>query len=175
MTKKKAVIVIAVALVLCTVAVFAAACTEEMTPQEALAVLSGSSTGVAVADVTVTVTDSSNWVIYSYPGKADVPAEIQGVISSFVPDMNGTSSFDYNTANFTGLDLTAQEETASLTGEITNLNAFLGTENLMYSGGTLTASIDTVNMRPLSVDISYTYSGSDNNFAIVINTVYNYQ
>ena len=54
MTKKKAVIVIAVALVLCTVAVFAAACTEEMTPQEALAVLSGSSTGVAVADVATT-------------------------------------------------------------------------------------------------------------------------
>ena len=46
---------------------------------------------------------------------------------------------------------------------------------LAVSGGTLTASIDTVNMRPLSVDISYTYSGSVNNFAIVINTVYNYQ
>ena len=112
MTKKKAVI-LAVALIVCIVAVFAAACTTEMTTADALAVLTEASSGVAVADVTVTVTDSSNTVIYSYPEQADVPAEIQGVISNFVPDMNGSGAFNYDSFNFTGLAVAQQDNVAT--------------------------------------------------------------
>lgn len=173
MTKKKAVI-IAVALIVCTVAVFAAACTTEMTTADALAVLTEASSGVAVADVTVMVTDSSNTVIYSYPEKVDVPAEIQGVISSFVPDMNGSGAFNYDSFNFTGLAVAQQDNVATLTGQITNMNAFLGTENLSYNGATITATIDTETMRAMTVDVAYTYSGRAYNFAIAVNTVYNY-
>lgn len=173
MTKKKAVI-LAVALIVCTVAVFAAACTTEMTTADALAVLTEASSGVAVADVTVTVTDSSNTVIYSYPEKVDVPAEIQGVISSFVPDMNGSGAFNYDSFNFTGLAVAQQDNVATLTGQITNMNAFLGTENLSYNGATITATIDTETMRAMTVDVAYTYSGRASNFTIAVNTVYNY-
>lgn len=173
MTKKKAVI-LAVALIVCTVAVFAAACTTEMTTADALAVLTEASSGVAVADVTVTVTDSSNTVIYSYPEQADVPAEIQGVISNFVPDMNGSGAFNYDSFNFTGLAVAQQDNVATLTGQITNMNAFLGTENLSYNGATITATIDTETMRAMTVDVAYTYSGRAYNFAIAVNTVYNY-
>ena len=173
MTKKKAVI-LAVALIVCIVAVFAAACTTEMTTADALAVLTEASSGVAVADVTVTVTDSSNTVIYSYPEKADVPAEIQGVISSFVPDMNGSGAFNYDSFNFTGLAVAQQDNVATLTGQITNMNAFLGTENLSYNGATITATIDTETMRAMTVDVAYTYSGRASNFTIAVNTVYNY-
>lgn len=173
MTKKKAVI-LAVALIVCIVAVFAAACTTEMTTADALAVLTEASSGVAVADVTVTVTDSSNTVIYSYPEQADVPAEIQGVISSFVPDMNGSGAFNYDSFNFTGLAVAQQDNVATLTGQITNMNAFLGTENLSYNGATITATIDTETMRAMTVDVAYTYSGRAYNFAIAVNTVYNY-
>lgn len=173
MTKKKAVI-IAVALIVCIVAVFAAACTTEMTTADALAVLTEASSGVAVADVTVTVTDSSNTVIYSYPEQADVPAEIQGVISSFVPDMNGSGAFNYDSFNFTGLAVAQQDNVATLTGQITNMNAFLGTENLSYNGATITATIDTETMRAMTVDVAYTYSGRASNFTIAVNTVYNY-
>ncbi len=173
MTKKKAVI-LAVALIVCTVAVFAAACTTEMTTADALAVLTEASSGVAVADVTVTVTDSSNTVIYSYPEQADVPAEIQGVISSFVPDMNGSGAFNYDSFNFTGLAVAQQDNVATLTGQITNMNAFLGTENLSYNGATITATIDTETMRAMTVDVAYTYSGRASNFTIAVNTVYNY-
>ena len=173
MTKKKAVI-LAVALIVCTVAVFAAACTTEMTTADALAVLTEASSGVAVADVTVTVTDSSNTVIYSYPEKVDVPAEIQGVISNFVPDMNGSGAFNYDSFNFTGLAVAQQDNVATLTGQITNMNAFLGTENLSYNGATITATIDTETMRAMTVDVAYTYSGRAYNFAIAVNTVYNY-
>lgn len=173
MTKKKAVI-LAVALIVCIVAVFAAACTTEMTTADALAVLTEASSGVAVADVTVTVTDSSNTVIYSYPEKVDVPAEIQGVISSFVPDMNGSGAFNYDSFNFTGLAVAQQENVATLTGQITNMNAFLGTENLSYNGATITATIDTETMRAMTVDVAYTYSGRASNFTIAVNTVYNY-
>ena len=173
MTKKKAVI-LAVALIVCTVAVFAAACTTEMTTADALAVLTEASSGVAVADVTVTVTDSSNTVIYSYPEKVDVPAEIQGVISSFVPDMNGSGAFNYDSFNFTGLAVALQDNVATLTGQITNMNAFLGTENLSYNGATITATIDTETMRAMTVDVAYTYSGRASNFTIAVNTVYNY-
>lgn len=173
MTKKKAVI-IAVALIVCTVAVFAAACTTEMTTADALAVLTEASSGVAVADVTVTVTDSSNTVIYSYPEQVDVPAEIQGVISSFVPDMNGSGAFNYDSFNFTGLAVAQQDNVATLTGQITNMNAFLGTENLSYNGATITATIDAETMRAMTVDVAYTYSGRAYNFAIAVNTVYNY-
>ena len=173
MTKKKAVI-LAVALIVCTVAVFAAACTTEMTTADALAVLTEASSGVAVADVTVTVTDSSNTVIYSYPEQADVPAEIQGVISSFVPDMNGSGAFNYDSFNFTGLAVAQQDNVATLTGQITNMNAFLGTENLSYNGATITATIDTETMRAMTVDVAYTYSGRASNFTIALNTVYNY-
>lgn len=173
MTKKKAVI-LAVALIVCIVAVFAAACTTEMTTADALAVLTEASSGVAVADVTVTVTDSSNTVIYSYPEKVDVPAEIQGVISSFVPDMNGSGAFNYDSFNFTGLAVAQQDNVATLTGQITNMNAFLGTENLSYNGATITATIDTETMRAMTVDVAYTYSGRASNFTIAVNTVYNY-
>ncbi len=173
MTKKKAVI-LAVALIVCIVAVFAAACTTEMTTADALAVLTEASSGVAVADVTVTVTDSSNTVIYSYPEQADVPAEIQGVISSFVPDMNGSGAFNYDSFNFTGLAVAQQDNVATLTGQITNMNAFLGTENLSYNGATITATIDTETMRAMTVDVAYTYSGRASNFTIAVNTVYNY-
>ena len=173
MTKKKAVI-LAVALIVCIVAVFAAACTTEITTADALAVLTEASSGVAVADVTVTVTDSSNTVIYSYPEQADVPAEIQGVISSFVPDMNGSGAFNYDSFNFTGLAVAQQDNVATLTGQITNMNAFLGTENLSYNGATITATIDTETMRAMTVDVAYTYSGRAYNFAIAVNTVYNY-
>ena len=173
MTKKKAVI-LAVALIVCIVAVFAAACTTEMTTADALAVLTEASSGVAVADVTVTVTDSSNKVIYSYPEKVDVPAEIQGVISSFVPDMNGSGAFNYDSFNFTGLAVAQQDNVATLTGQITNMNAFLGTENLSYNGATITATIDTETMRAMTVDVAYTYSGRASNFTIAVNTVYNY-
>lgn len=173
MTKKKAVI-LAVALIVCTVAVFAAACTTEMTTADALAVLTEASSGVAVADVTVTVTDSSNTVIYSYPEQADVPAEIQGVISSFVPDMNGSGAFNYDSFNFTGLAVAQQDNVATLTGQITNMNAFLGTENLSYNGATITATIDAETMRAMTVDVAYTYSGRASNFTIAVNTVYNY-
>ena len=173
MTKKKAVI-LAVALIVCIVAVFAAACTTEMTTADALAVLTEASSGVAVADVTVTVTDSSNTVIYSYPEQADVPAEIQGVISNFVPDMNGSGAFNYDSFNFTGLAVAQQDNVATLTGQITNMNAFLGTENLSYNGATITATIDTETMRAMTVDVAYTYSGRAYNFAIAVNTVYNY-
>lgn len=173
MTKKKAVI-LAVALIMCTVAVFAAACTTEMTTADALAVLTEASSGVAVADVTVTVTDSSNTVIYSYPEQADVPAEIQGVISSFVPDMNGSGAFNYDSFNFTGLAVAQQDNVATLTGQITNMNAFLGTENLSYNGATITATIDAETMRAMTVDVAYTYSGRASNFTIAVNTVYNY-
>lgn len=173
MTKKKAVI-LAVALIVCIVAVFAAACTTEMTTADALAVLTEASSGVAVADVTVTVTDSSNTVIYSYPEQADVPAEIQGVISSFVPDMNGSAAFNYDSFNFTGLAVAQQDNVATLTGQITNMNAFLGTENLSYNGATITATIDTETMRAMTVDVAYTYSGRASNFTIAVNTVYNY-
>ena len=172
MTQKKAVI-LAVALIVCIVAVFAAACTTEMTTADALAVLTEASSGVAVADVTVTVTDS-NGVIYSYPEQADVPAEIQGVISSFVPDMNGSGAFNYDSFNFTGLAVAQQDNVATLTGQITNMNAFLGTENLSYNGATITATIDTETMRAMTVDVAYTYSGRAYNFAIAVNTVYNY-
>lgn len=173
MTKKKAVI-LAVALIVCIVAVFAAACTTEMTTADALAVLTEASSGVAVADVTVTVTDSSNTVIYSYPEKVDVTAEIQGVISSFVPDMNGSGAFNYDSFNFTGLAVAQQDNVATLTGQITNMNAFLGTENLSYNGATITATIDTETMRAMTVDVAYTYSGRASNFTIAVNTVYNY-
>lgn len=173
MTKKKAVI-LAVALIVCIVAVFAAACTTEMTTADALAVLTEASSGVAVADVTVTVTDSSNMVIYSYPEKVDVPAEIQGVISNFVPDMNGSGAFNYDSFNFTGLAVAQQDNVATLTGQITNMNAFLGTENLSYNGATITATIDTETMRAMTVDVAYTYSGRASNFTIAVNTVYNY-
>lgn len=173
MTKKKAVI-LAVALIVCIVAVFAAACTTEMTTADALAVLTEASSGVAVADVTVTVTDSSNTVIYSYPEKVDVPAGIQGVISSFVPDMNGSGAFNYDSFNFTGLAVAQQDNVATLTGQITNMNAFLGTENLSYNGATITATIDTETMRAMTVDVAYTYSGRASNFTIAVNTVYNY-
>lgn len=173
MTKKKAVI-LAVALIVCIVAVFAAACTTEMTTADALEVLTEASSGVAVADVTVTVTDSSNTVIYSYPEQADVPAEIQGVISSFVPDMNGSGAFNYDSFNFTGLAVAQQDNVATLTGQITNMNAFLGTENLSYNGATITATIDTETMRAMTVDVAYTYSGRASNFTIAVNTVYNY-
>lgn len=173
MTKKKAVI-LSVALIVCIVAVFAAACTTEMTTADALAVLTEASSGVAVADVTVTVTDSSNTVIYSYPEQADVPAEIQGVISSFVPDMNGSGAFNYDSFNFTGLAVAQQDNVATLTGQITNMNAFLGTENLSYNGATITATIDTETMRAMTVDVAYTYSGRASNFTIAVNTVYNY-
>ena len=173
MTKKKAVI-LAVALIVCIVAVFAAACTTEMTTADALAVLTEASSGVAVADVTVTVTDSSNTVIYSYPEQADVPAEIQGVISSFVPDMNGSGAFNYDSFNFTGLAVAQQDNVATLTGQITNMNAFMGTENLSYNGATITATIDTETMRAMTVDVAYTYSGRASNFTIAVNTVYNY-
>lgn len=173
MTKKKAVI-LAVALIVCIVAVFAAACTTEMTTADALAILTEASSGVAVADVTVTVTDSSNTVIYSYPEQADVPAEIQGVISSFVPDMNGSGAFNYDSFNFTGLAVAQQDNVATLTGQITNMNAFLGTENLSYNGATITATIDTETMRAMTVDVAYTYSGRASNFTIAVNTVYNY-
>lgn len=173
MTKKKAVI-LAVALIVCIVAVFAAACTTEMTTADALAVLTEASSGVAVADVTVTVTDISNTVIYSYPEQADVPAEIQGVISSFVPDMNGSGAFNYDSFNFTGLAVAQQDNVATLTGQITNMNAFLGTENLSYNGATITATIDTETMRAMTVDVAYTYSGRASNFTIAVNTVYNY-
>lgn len=173
MTKKKAVI-LAVALIVCIVAVFAAACTTEMTTADALAVLTEASSGVAVADVTVTVTDSSNTVIYSYPEQADVPAEIQGVISSFVPDMNGSGAFNYDSFNFTGLAVAQQDNVATLTGQITNMNAFLGTENLSYNGATITATIDAETMRAMTVDVAYTYSGRASNFTIAVNTVYNY-
>ena len=173
MTKKKAVI-LAVALIVCIVAVFAAACTPEMTTAAALAVLTEASSGVAVADVTVTVTDSSNTVIYSYPEKVDVPAEIQGVISNFVPDMNGSGAFNYDSFNFTGLAVAQQDNVATLTGQITNMNAFLGTENLSYNGATITATIDTETMRAMTVDVAYTYSGRASNFTIAVNTVYNY-
>ena len=173
MTKKKAVI-LAVALIVCIVAVFAAACTTEMTTADALAVLTEASSGVAVADVTVTVMDSSNTVIYSYPEQADVPAEIQGVISSFVPDMNGSGAFNYDSFNFTGLAVAQQDNVATLTGQITNMNAFLGTENLSYNGATITATIDTETMRAMTVDVAYTYSGRASNFTIAVNTVYNY-
>lgn len=174
MTKKKAVI-LAVALIVCIVAVFAAACTTEMTTADALAVLTEASSGVAVADVTVTVTDSgSNSVIYSYPEQADVPAEIQGVVSSFVPDMNGSGAFNYDSFNFTGLAVAQQDNVATLTGQITNMNAFLGTENLSYNGATITATIDTETMRAMTVDVAYTYSGRASNFTIAVNTVYNY-
>lgn len=173
MTKKKAVI-LAVALIVCIVAVFAAACTTEMTTADALAVLTEASSGVAVADVTVTVTDSSNTVIYSYPEQADVPAEIQGVISNFVPDMNGSGAFNYDSFNFTGLAVAQQDNVATLTGQITNMNAFLGTENLSYNGATITATIDTETMRAMTVDVAYTYSGRASNFTIAVNTVYNY-
>ena len=173
MTKKKAVI-LAVALIVCTVAVFAAACTTEMTTADALAVLTEASSGVAVADVTVTVTDSSNTVIYSYPEKVDVPAEIQGVISNFVPDMNGSGAFNYDSFNFTVLAVAQQDNVATLTGQITNMNAFLGTENLSYNGATITATIDTETMRAMTVDVAYTYSGRASNFTIAVNTVYNY-
>lgn len=173
MTKKKAVI-LAVALIVCIVAVFAAACTTEMTTADALAVLTEASSGVAVADVTVTVTDSSNTVIYSYPEKVDVPAGIQGVISNFVPDMNGSGAFNYDSFNFTGLAVAQQDNVATLTGQITNMNAFLGTENLSYNGATITATIDTETMRAMTVDVAYTYSGRAYNFAIAVNTVYNY-
>lgn len=173
MTKKKAVI-LAVALIVCIVAVFAAACTTEMTTADALAVLTEASSGVAVADVTVTVTDSSNTVIYSYPEKVDVPAEIQGVISNFVPDMNGSGAFNYDSFNFTGLAVAQQDNVATLTGQITNMNAFLGTENLSYNGATITATIDTETMRAMTVDVAYTYSGRASNFTIAVNTVYNY-
>ena len=172
MTKKKAVI-LAVALIVCIVAVFAAACTTEMTTADALAVLTEASSGVAVADVTVTVTDSTG-VIYSYPEKVDVPAEIQGVISNFVPDMNGSGAFNYDSFNFTGLAVAQQDNVATLTGQITNMNAFLGTENLSYNGATITATIDTETMRAMTVDVAYTYSGRASNFAIAVNTVYNY-
>ena len=172
MTKKKAVI-LAVALIVCTVAVFAAACTTEMTTADALAVLTEASSGVAVADVTVTVTDGTG-VIYSYPEQADVPAEIQGVISNFVPDMNGSGAFNYDSFNFTGLAVAQQDNVATLTGQITNMNAFLGTENLSYNGATITATIDTETMRAMTVDVAYTYSGRAYNFAIAVNTVYNY-
>lgn len=172
MTKKKAVI-LAVALIVCIVAVFAAACTTEMTTADALAVLTEASSGVAVADVTVTVTDS-NGVIYSYPEKVDVPAEIQGVISNFVPDMNGSGAFNYDSFNFTGLAVAQQDNVATLTGQITNMNAFLGTENLSYNGATITATIDTETMRAMTVDVAYTYSGRASNFTIAVNTVYNY-
>lgn len=173
MTKKKAVI-LAVALIVCIVAVFAAACTTEMTTADALAVLTEASSGVAVADVTVTVTDSSNTVIYSYPEKVDVPAEIQGVISNFVPDMNGSGAFNYDSFNFTGLAVAQQDNVATLTGQITNMNAFLGTENLSYNGATITATIDAETMRAMTVDVAYTYSGRASNFTIAVNTVYNY-
>ena len=173
MTKKKAVI-LAVALIVCIVAVFAAACTTEMTTADALAVLTEASSGVAVADVTVTVTDSSNTVIYSYPEQVDVPAEIQGVISSFVPDMNGSGAFNYDSFNFTGLAVAQQDNVATLTGQITNMNAFLGTENLSYNGATITATIDAETMRAMTVDVAYTYSGRASNFTIAVNTVYNY-
>ena len=173
MTKKKAVI-LAVALIVCIVAVFAAACTTEMKTADALAVLTEASSGVAVADVTVTVTDSSNTVIYSYPEKVDVPAEIQGVISNFVPDMNGSGAFNYDSFNFTGLAVAQQDNVATLTGQITNMNAFLGTENLSYNGATITATIDTETMRAMTVDVAYTYSGRASNFTIAVNTVYNY-
>lgn len=173
MTKKKAVI-LAVALIVCIVAVFAAACTTEMTTADALAVLTEASSGVAVADVTVTVTDSSNTVIYSYPEKVDVPAGIQGVISNFVPDMNGSGAFNYDSFNFTGLAVAQQDNVATLTGQITNMNAFLGTENLSYNGATITATIDTETMRAMTVDVAYTYSGRASNFTIAVNTVYNY-
>ena len=173
MTKKKAVI-LAVALIVCIVAVFAAACTTEMTTADALAVLTEASSGVAVADVTVTVTDSSNTVIYSYPEQADVPAGIQGVISNFVPDMNGSGAFNYDSFNFTGLAVAQQDNVATLTGQITNMNAFLGTENLSYNGATITATIDTETMRAMTVDVAYTYSGRASNFTIAVNTVYNY-
>lgn len=173
MTKKKAVI-LAVALIMCIVAVFAAACTTEMTTADALAVLTEASSGVAVADVTVTVTDSSNTVIYSYPEKVDVPAGIQGVISNFVPDMNGSGAFNYDSFNFTGLAVAQQDNVATLTGQITNMNAFLGTENLSYNGATITATIDTETMRAMTVDVAYTYSGRASNFTIAVNTVYNY-
>ena len=173
MTKKKAVI-LAVALIVCIVAVFAAACTTEMTTADALAVLTEASSGVAVADVTVTVTDSSNTVIYSYPEQVDVPAEIQGVISNFVPDMNGSGAFNYDSFNFTGLAVAQQDNVATLTGQITNMNAFLGTENLSYNGATITATIDTETMRAMTVDVAYTYSGRASNFTIAVNTVYNY-
>lgn len=172
MTKKKAVI-LAVALIVCIVAVFAAACTTEMTTADALAVLTEASSGVAVADVTVTVTDGTE-VIYSYPEQADVPAEIQGVISNFVPDMNGSGAFNYDSFNFTGLAVAQQDNVATLTGQITNMNAFLGTENLSYNGATITATIDTETMRAMTVDVAYTYSGRAYNFAIAVNTVYNY-
>lgn len=172
MTKKKAVI-LAVALIVCIVAVFAAACTTEMTTADALAVLTEASSGVAVADVTVTVTDGTE-VIYSYPEQADVPAEIQGVISNFVPDMNGSGAFNYDSFNFTGLAVAQQDNVATLTGQITNMNAFLGTENLSYNGATITATIDTETMRAMTVDVAYTYSGRAYNFAIEVNTVYNY-
>ena len=173
MTKKKAVI-LAVALIVCIVAVFSSACTTEMTTADALAVLTEASSGVAVADVTVTVTDSSNTVIYSYPEQADVPAEIQGVISSFVPDMNGSGAFNYDSFNFTGLAVAQQDNVATLTGQITNMNAFLGTENLSYNGATITATIDAETMRAMTVDVAYTYSGRASNFTIAVNTVYNY-
>lgn len=95
MTKKKAVI-LAVALIVCIVAVFAAACTTEMTTADALAVLTEASSGVAVADVTVTVTDSSNTVIYSYPEKVDVPYFQKKRLSDF----SSISSFHQSHSQF---------------------------------------------------------------------------
>ena len=175
MTKKKSAI-IAIALILCAVVVFAAACIEEeMTVNDAFNVLAQTSSGVGVADVTVTVTDSNtNTVIYSYPEAADVPAEIQGVVSGFVPDMNGGSTFNYDSLNFSDTTLSFAEGSATLSGSISNPNSFLGTQGMMYNSGAITATIDTVTMRASAVDITYTYVGNSSNFNVAISAAHNY-
>ena len=88
--------------------------------------------------------------------------------------MNGSGAFNYDSFNFTGLAVAQQDNVATLTGQITNMNAFLGTENLSYNGATITATIDTETMRAMTVDVAYTYSGRASNFTIEVNTVYNY-
>lgn len=174
MTKKKTAVIIITALVLCAAVLTAAACTEEITPKLALEYLSGVSEGVAVADVSVTVTDSSNAVIYSYPEPAQsVPADIQSVVTAFVPDMNGNAAFNYDPLAFTGTAVAEADGIATFTAQISDLETFLGVEG-DYSDGTITATIDVATTNVLSVDISYVYNGGGSDFTVTLNAVYNY-
>lgn len=172
MTKKKAVIILTV-LVIGLVAVFAAACVEPMTLNDALACLADTSSSVAIPSVTVTVTEASNsQVIYSYPEPAtNVPDEIAGIVTSLVPDLNGASSFSYDSGYFSDAELVVNGSVATYTAQISDMESFLGRDG-DYADANIVATIDTEAMRALTVDVTYTFEGEANDFIIVVKTEY---
>lgn len=174
MTKKRAVaIIFAVVMLISVFAAFAACVEKPLGITDMVNYLNDISSGVAVPGVSVTVTENATQtVIYSYPTPAeDVPDEIAGVIDVMLPDLNGTSTFNYDLNLLTLGQVTEEGSIATLTAEIADMNAFMGTSGLNYSNAHFTATADTVAQRITGVELTYTFN---NSFTIAVNTVYNY-